>query len=135
MPTIEQIEPKIVSTLQLVPEFKRVYNHEPKDLGATPAATMYFDGFGQTDGTSRRKNRTFRWIIRVYVPLQDQTKAQAEIKLIVQAVMDRLAANLDLDGTVTKHNLVSGEVYAAMDQSNPCMIAEMTMEAEVQHYY
>lgn len=135
MVDIEQIEAEVVKTLQLIPDLKKVYDHEPKNLGMLPAATLYFDGFGQGDATSRRKEITWRWMVRIYIPLQDEVKAQRMIKSLVQKSIQQLAENPELGGTVIDNNLTNGEIYVAMDQSNPHMIAEMTLEAKVQLTY
>jgi hypothetical protein len=134
MADIKPIEANIVSTLEQVTGFKKVYDHEPKTL-TPPAATLYFDGFSQADTASRRKKVTWRWFVRIYVALQDPVKAQDEIKILVNDSLDRLAANPQLGGTVKFHNVTNGEIYVALDQNNPQMIAEMTLEVEVDRNY
>ncbi|MGM0882600.1 MAG: hypothetical protein ACQEXQ_16355 [Bacillota bacterium] len=135
MADIKPIETNIVSTLTLVTELKKVYDHEPKNLGTLPAATLFFDGFSQEDTASRRKKVTYRWIVRIYVTLRDEVKAQNDIKVLVNNSLDRLAANPQLGGTVKFHNVTNGEIFVAMDQNNPHMIAEMHLEVEVDRNY
>lgn len=135
MADLKLIETNIVSTLQLVTELQKVYDHEPKSLIALPAATLFFDGFGQQDQANRRKTVNWRWVVRLYVKLGEAEKAQNDLKTLVINTLNRLRSNPTLGSSCLFHNVTNGEIHVMMDQNNPHLIAEMFLEATTHENY
>jgi hypothetical protein len=135
MTDLKLIESNIVSTLQAVASLNKVYDHEPMDIRSIPAATLFFDGFGQNDEASRRKSVSWRWVVRLYVPLRDAEQAQNDIKSLIVDSMAELRKSPTLGGLCLFHTVASGEVFVAMDQNNPQLMAELRLEATTQENY
>lgn len=135
MADLDLIEAAIVNNLSRVTTLKKVYDHEPKSMPQLPAATLFFDGFNQSDEASRRKRINWRWIIRFYVPLQDAEKAQNEVKNIVLNARKELAKDPTLGETCLFQEIANGEIYVALDQNNPHLMGEMTIVVQVEENY
>lgn len=135
MSDLRTIETKVKSTLELVTDFKKVYDQEPKNLTQLPAASLFFDGFKQRDEASRRKYIDWRWILRIYVRLNDAEDAQTELKKLIVSSLTQLRQNPTLNGTCLYHTVLNGEVFVVTDQNNPQLMAELTLEATTQENY
>jgi hypothetical protein len=135
MADLELIENSVISNLSNVTELKQSFPYEPTKLPVLPAITMFFDGFRQEDSSSRRKRVNWRWVLRVYVTLRDAEKAQRDIKSLMVAVRKELAKDPTLAGSCLYHNILSGDVYVDLDQNNPHLMAEMTLEATTDEGY
>lgn len=73
-----------------------------------PAATIFFDGFGQEDNASRRKTVRWRLVVRLYVSLRDAEKAQNEIKTLILRSINKLRQNPTLGESCLYHTISSG---------------------------
>lgn len=135
MADLTLIESNIVSTLQNVPLLKKVYDHEPMNIEVLPAATLFFDGFGQDDQATRSKSARWNWIIRIYVSLQDAKKAQEDIKALLLESLKQLRQNPHLGGSCLYHAVATGEVFVNMSQNNPQLMAELRLEAMTNEPY
>lgn len=135
MADLTLIESNIVSTLQNVTLFKKVYDHEPMNINSLPAATLYFDGFGQGDQANRSKSVNWRWIVRLYVSLKDAKKAQDDLKTLILESTKQLRENPDLGGSCLYHTVASGEVFVNTSQNNPQLMAELQFEAITNEHY
>lgn len=114
-----------------VPRIKSSYDHEPQNMSVLPASTLFFDGFTQNDSATRRKTVNWRWLIRIYIPIRtsDIKQPQEEIRNLVQDSIKQLRSDPSLGGTCLYHNVSSGEVSALLEQSNPLLLLELTLEA------
>jgi hypothetical protein len=135
MVDLDLIEAAIVSNLSRITALKKVYDHEPKSMPQLPAATLFFDGFQQTDGASRRKSVSWRYTIRVYVKLHDVVKAQADIKNLVVNARKELAKDPMLGDNCLFQTIQNGEIYLLDDKDNPHLMAEMTLIATTDENY
>ncbi|MDC3414268.1 hypothetical protein [Terrihalobacillus insolitus] len=135
MADLNLIESNIVSNLQTITALKNVYDHEPKSLSTLPAATIFFDGFSQSDSASRRKSVDWRWTLRVYVRIQDAEQAQADIKNLMVEVRKALASDPSLGGNCNFNQITRGEVFVSLDQNNVHVMGEMTLTANTYESY
>ncbi|MFC4768740.1 hypothetical protein [Effusibacillus consociatus] len=135
MADLTAIETNIVSTLQTVTGLKKTFGNEPKTITQLPAATLFLDGFEQEDNATRRKEVTWKWIVRLYVPLQDAEKAQTDIKTLLVSTLTAFRNNPTLGGTVLFQNVATGEIFAVTNQNNPLMMAEVSLHATVKEAY
>lgn len=135
MADLDLIEQNIVSNLKKVTEFKNVYDHEPKSLSPLPAATIFFDGFEQSDQASRRKTVDWRWTLRVYVRIQDAEQAQSDIKKLMVDVRKALASDPTLGGNCNFNTIRRGEVFVSTDQNNVHIMGDMTLTANTYENY
>jgi hypothetical protein len=135
MVDLTAIEAAIVGNLSAIPYLEKVYDHEPKSIPVLPAATLFFDGFRQNDQATRRKSVAWRWVVRLYVRLNDAEKAQQDIKTLIMDARKELAKDPLLGGTCLFHSVQSGEVFVSMQQNNPHMIAELVLEATTEEPY
>jgi hypothetical protein len=130
------IASNIKSTLEQVTELKEVFDHEPQKLTQLPAATLFFDGFSQTDGSTRSNEVGWRWVIRIYVPINtsDVKKPQDDIMNLIQKVIKQLRENISLGGSCLYHTVSSGEIFVLLEQK-PQMVAELQLVATTQEYF
>lgn len=131
---LDIIESNVATILRNV-SFKRVYEQEPKNLLELPAASLFFDGFGQADEANRRKLLNWRWILRIYVKLNDAENAQTVLKQLIVESLNELRKNPTLGGSCLYHTVKSGEVFVVTDQNNPQLMAELQLEATTQENY
>jgi hypothetical protein len=124
----------IQNVLSDVTGIVKAYDHEPQTMSQFPAATLYFDGFGQTEKTTRRNSLDWNWIIRIYIRLNssDIQKPQIEIRNLIQNTIKQFRTDPGLAGTCLFHTIGNGEVFTLVDQTNPLMIAELTLTATTQ---
>lgn len=127
---IEAIEAKIVAQLQTVDEFREVTDYEPLEFTNLPAASIFYQGFRSGDSEMPKVQEIVeRWILRVYVSLQDARQAQRDIKRLVPKVREAFRSNRGLDGAVLWCSVTEGDVVAVFDKNNPQLIAIMNLEA------
>ncbi|WP_141434385.1 hypothetical protein [Bacillus sp. 03113] len=122
---------KIKTTLQTVSGIKQAYDYEPQNMSQLPAATLYFDGFSQSEKTTRRSSINWQWTVRIYVPINtsDIKVPQQEIRNLIYDSIKQLRSDLSLGGTCLFNTVSSGEVFAMLEQTNPLMVAELTLVA------
>lgn len=139
---LDLIEAQIVKNLSDVqigtppaPAFQKVYDYEPQKMPQLPAATLYFDGFRQDDITVRSKRVFWRWIIRAYVPLRDAEAAQNTVKMLTVNCRKELAKDPQLGENCLFHQITQGDTYAVLEQNNPHLMLEMTLEAATNEPY
>ncbi|KXG42875.1 hypothetical protein [Tepidibacillus decaturensis] len=135
MTDLRVIETNVKSILEQVAAFKKVYDQEPKNLVQLPATSLFFDGFKQRDESTRRKYVDWRWILRIYVQLNDAEKAQTELKQLILDSLDKLRQNPSLNSTCLYHTITNGEIFVLTDQNNPQLMAELHLEATTQENY
>lgn len=128
---------KIKNNLSLVPGIKEAFDYEPQSMSQLPAATLFFDSFTQSDGTTRRKEVDWLWTVRLYIPLNtsDIKIPQLQLRTLIQNTMQQLREDLDLGGTCLYHNVTNGEAFALLEQNNPMMVAELTLTATTEEDY
>lgn len=127
--SVEAIEAKIVEVLQSIPDIKKVYNPEPARLDTFPAATLFFEGFTQERGGFGQHTVTWRWIIRLYLLMQDERKAQTDGKQLVQKVADALRRDITIGGTCLMSLLREGSVSVVDTNSSRFLLWELVFEA------
>lgn len=117
--------------LEKVDGINQAFSYEPQAISNLPAATVYFDGFTQNEQTTRRKTVNWRWAIRIYVPIRgsDIEAPQIEVRNLIMGAMKQLNSNSSLSGTCLYHTMSSGDTFTALEQNNPLLIAELTLEA------
>jgi hypothetical protein len=135
MADLDLIESNVVKNLQAITALKKVYDHEPKNMPVLPAATLFFDGFGQDDSSSRSKRVDWRWVLRIYIRLHDAEQAQSEIKSLISNARKELAKDPTLGGSCDFQSLTRGEVFASLDQNNVHLMAELTLTVQTTEYY
>jgi hypothetical protein len=135
MNLLKSIETSIVNNLKLVPAIKSVFDHEPKGITQLPAATMFFDGFSESDQASRRKTINWRWDIRIYIPIRDEERAQNEIKEILLATMSQLRKDPTLGNTCLYQSVASGEIFVVAEQNKAHMMTELQLVAVTYEQY
>jgi hypothetical protein len=121
----------IKDKLAKVPGIKQAYDYEPQSMTQFPAATIYFDGFGQDEETTRRSSFDWRWTIRLYTPINvsDIKIPQTEIRKLVQETINHMRKDVTINNSCFYHTISNGEVFAVLDQNNPYMIAELQLVA------
>lgn len=121
----------IKTILGAVPGILESFDHEPQSMNQLPAATLYWDGFSQNDQASRRKSVNWVWIIRIYVPIRTSNvkKPQDDIRNFVKNAIKQLRADPSLGSSCLYHKVNNGDVFALLDQNNPLLVAELTLEA------
>jgi len=124
---INLIELAIINCLNTITDFKSVLQNEPKQIPALPAATLYYDGFTQSQTEAVSFTITHKWILRIYVKLHDAEDAQIQIKDLIGKVLAVLKQNLDFNQTVLFGFSDSGSVVVLMDRDAPVMIAELNL--------
>jgi hypothetical protein len=131
MADINLMATNIKSVLVNVPGIKEAFDHEPQSISQFPAATVYFDGFGQTEQTTRSNSINWNWIIRVYISLNtsDIKQPQMEIRELIKNTINQFRSDITLGNSCLFHTLGNGEVSALLEQNNPLMIAELTLTA------
>lgn len=127
--SVESIEAKIVEVLQSVPGLKKVHNPEPVRLDVFPAATIFFEGFSQERGGFGQHAVTWRWIIRLYLLMQDERKAQTDGKQLIQQVAEAFRQDVTLGGVCLSSLLSQGEVTIVQTETSRLLMWELTLEA------
>lgn len=122
---------KIKTILAGVPGIMEAFDHEPQSLNNLPAATLYFDGFSQSEKTTRRATVNWQWTIRLYIPLNtsDVKEPQLIIRDFIKNTINQLRMDISLGGTCFFHTISNGEVFVFTEQNNPMYIAELTLAA------
>lgn len=126
----------IQSVLENVPGIKVAYDHEPQKLTTFPAATVFFDGFEQTEGTTRRSTVNLRWTIRLYIALNtsDVKTPQFSIREFIVKTIKQFRTDLSLGGSCLYHTISSGDVFVNLEQNNPMLVAELTLTATTEEF-
>jgi hypothetical protein len=127
----------IKNHLEKVEGIKQAFDYEPDRISHLPAATLYFDGFQQSEGTSRKNNVSWQWVIRLYIPLRtsDVSTPQKEVRKMVQNTLNQLRTDISLGGTCLYHSVSSGDVFALFEQNNPLMVAELILTTTTEEYF
>jgi hypothetical protein len=128
---LEVMSEKIKDIVSGAPSIKVAYDHEPKSITSFPAATLFWDGFSQSDEASHRKSVSWNWIIRIYIPLNtsDIRIPQTQIKRAVVEVLNHLRKNPSLNGSCLYHSVSNGDVNALTDLNKPLLVADLTLGA------
>lgn len=128
---------KIKDLLSAVNGIVATFDHEPQSMNQLPAATLYFDGFSQTDSATRRKSVGWRWVIRLYIPLNssDVVKPQMDIRNLIIDTLKQLRVDPSLGGSCLYHTISDGDVFALLEQSQPMMVAELSLIATTEEDY
>jgi hypothetical protein len=131
MADLDLMATNITTLLGQVSGINKAYDYEGQGMTNFPLTTLYWDGFSQSDDTTMRKQVNWRWIIRLYISirLSDISVPQKEIRTLTQAAIQELRTDPSLGGTCLWHTISNGEVFAVLDQNNPLMVAELTLEA------
>jgi hypothetical protein len=122
---------KIKDIVAAVEGIASAYDHEPQSMSQLPAATLYFDGFSQSDSATRRKSVNWRWVIRLYIPLNssDVTKPQMDIRNLLVNTIKQLRKDPSLGGSCLYHTVSDGDVFVNLDQPTAMMVAELSLLA------
>jgi hypothetical protein len=131
MADLEVMGEQIRSILADVPSIKAAYDHEPERISSFPAATLFWDGFTPSDKASRRKSVSWNWIVRIYIPIRssDIRIPQIQIRNVVQEAIKHLASNPNLNGSCLYHSITNGDILAVTEQTNPVLVADLTLGA------
>ncbi|GAB7388995.1 hypothetical protein BSNK01_28330 [Bacillaceae bacterium] len=127
--SVEAIETKIVEALQSIPGIKKVHNPEPVRLDSYPAATLFFEGFAQERSGFSQHTATWRWIIRLYLLMQDERKAQTDGKQLVQHVAETLRQDITLGGVCLSSLLREGSASVVTTETSRFLMWELVFEA------
>jgi hypothetical protein len=126
----------IKDILSNVPGIKAAYDHEPQAMTHFPAATLYFDSFTQNEATINRSTVNWDWTIRLYIPFNssDVKTPQMQVRNFVMDTIKQLRTDLSLGGSCLYHTVSNGDIFASLEQTNPMMIAEITLVALTQDF-
>lgn len=121
----------IKNTLSTVPNLKETFDFEPQSMNQLPAATLFFDGFTQSEETTRQKSVDWRWTVRIYVPIRvsDIKVPQIELRNLINDTIKQFRSDINLSGACLYHTINSADVFAMLEQTNPMLIAEMNLVA------
>lgn len=121
----------IKDILSQVQGINSAYDHEPQSMTTLPAATLYFDSFAQSEATTMRANVVWQWTIRLYIPLNtsDVKDPQIKIRDFIMNTIKQFRQDISLGGTCYYHTITNGDVFALLEQNNPMMVAELTLNA------
>lgn len=127
---------KTKDILSQVPGIKTAYDHEPQAISNLPAATLYFDSFTQSEATTRRSSVNWQWTIRLYIPLNtsDVKDPQLKIREFIMNTIKQLRTDLSLGGSCLYHTVSNGDVFALLEQTNPMLVAELSLVATTEEY-
>lgn len=136
MADLNNMAENIKTILKAVPGIKEAFDYEPQNMSILPAATLFFDGFAQTDQTTKRNSVGWQWAIRLYVPIRisDIKVPQLELRTLMNDTLKQFRMNLNLGGSCLWHTISSGEVFALLEQNNPMLVAEINLVATTEEY-
>lgn len=130
MANLAEIRTRIKTILEDTGHFQKVFAYEPNRFAQLPAASIFFDGFENSPrvfGTVKPFEIGWRFIIRLYVLLQDAEKAQQEIDTYVSSVITQMNSNADLGGMAFDNRVQSGDVFVSLDKNQPHLMAEINV--------
>lgn len=121
----------VKTLLASVPGIASAYEYEPQNLGALPAATLYFDGFEGQEATIGKIRYGWRWTIRIYIPINtsDVSAPQLTTRQLTKDVIAQLRSNLTLLGSCMYCTVYTGDIYNILSQTNPMMVIELNLVA------
>jgi hypothetical protein len=129
--SVELIETALVGKLSTISLLKKVHEVEPKRLDTLPAATLYFEGFDQKRETFGKHRINWRWILRVYLQLSDEKKAQKDMKELVQSILSKWREDTSLGGSCINSLMTTSEIVVIEAPGGGAFLnAQMTFEAE-----
>ena len=126
---IAAIETAIVSFLTPITDLKTILDYEPKIIPKLPAVTLFYDGYTQTQTEAVSFTITHKWIMRLYVRLDDAEKAQDDMKSLTKQILQKFKQNIDFTGVVRLGITPSASVGAVLDKNNPVLVVEFNIEA------
>lgn len=131
MADLNLMSTKIKEVLKGVPGIIEAFDHEPQTMPNLPAATLYFDSFSLDEETIGADQVNWYWTIRLYVPLNttDVKAPQMQLRNLIMDTIRELRKDLSLGNSCYYHTISNGDVSAILDQSNPMMVAELTIAA------
>jgi hypothetical protein len=107
------------------------FDHEPQNINALPAVTLYFDNFTQSEATTRRVQVNWNWTVRIYIDLNtsDLASSQLNIRNLITNTLKQLRANVSLNNSCLFHTVTNGDVFNVLNVNRPMMVAELTLAA------
>lgn len=106
------------------------FDYEPQELNQLPATTLYFDGFTGEEITMQRIRYTWRWTIRLYIPINttDISSPQQSLRTLTTNILMALRANIQLNETALYSTVSAGNVSYIAGQTNTMLENEITLE-------
>jgi hypothetical protein len=127
---IEAMENQIVLLLQTVSELVAIYDYEPLEVELMPAVTMFYSGFGSLDRVIPNTQEVGeRWIVRLWVHIDDPKIAQVTMKQLVPKVRQALMSNRDLNRTCMYTMMGDGTVFILPGQTNAALVCAIDFGA------
>lgn len=126
---ISEIEDEIETILNTLGAITTVLKYDPKMIPALPAACLFYDGYDQTQTESVSFTITHKWIMRLYVALEDAERAQTEIKELIEDVLVAFKANQKINDKALRFITPSASVGVILDRNNTLMVAEVALTA------
>lgn len=107
------------------------FDHEPQNISALPAVTLYFDSFNQNEATTRRVSVDWKWTVRIYIDLNtsDIQGSQTQLRDLITNTLIQLRANINLKGSCLYHTVANGDVFTILNVNKPMMVGELTLIA------
>ena len=125
---IKTIETAIVNLITTqCPALNTILGYEPKIIPQLPSATLWYDGFDQTQTEAVSYTINHRWILKVIVRLNDAQIAQDELKALIKSILSAFKSDLNLTRTVLKEVVPSGLVGTILDRNNPVLICNFNI--------
>lgn len=103
MANLAAIETEIVNRLDALSGINSALDHEPKNLGKLPCATLLLTRAAQEEVfTGPLTEVTWEWRVTLYVQLSDFKSAQDQLKALMVPVLTILHADHQLGGLVER---------------------------------
>lgn len=126
---ISEIEDEIATLLLTLPALGSVLKYEPKMVPKLPGATLFYSGYDQIQTEAVSFTITHKWILRIYVQLNDAERAQTEMKELIEDVLVVFKANQKINNKALRFITSGGDVGVILDRNNTLMVTEMNLTA------
>jgi hypothetical protein len=122
------IETAIINLLtNYCPDLKTILNYEPDKVPQLPAVSLWYDGFDQTQTEAVSYTINHKWLMRLYVRLNDDKIAQDDMKALIKSILSAFKSDLNLSNTVLKETIPSGTTAAVLDRNNPVLVCSFDL--------
>jgi len=130
---ITNIETEILNQIRTKAAFdaNNTFAYEPFNIRGSPIVTLFYAGWENADEVMSDETKVHRWIIRLYVRMDDWEAAQDALKGYVLDLENALHSDRTLNRTCLWSTLMNGEVYIVPDDvaENFFLVAKMELQA------
>jgi hypothetical protein len=118
----------IVTLLETITEISETYNHEPKELGQFPCATVTSLEHNNTVNDLAANRRVYTHVIRCYYRTDIAEDAETILRGIADKVIETIEANISLDGSCDFSSPTRGR-WGYVDREIPLRYFEINVDA------